>query len=180
MRLEQATFRVKDIVFSNTTRFSGGVLYVSKEELRGKVLQDSHFIDVEVNVARPGDNTRIINILDAVEPRHKVSGPGTVFPAVIGPTVTVGQGRSHRLEGMALITTGVPSPGEGVYWRDGIIDMWGAGARYTPFSSTIFKHHQPGATAKGEGGFLAGGAGGPGDGGLDRRFQVFPGVQPRG
>jgi glycine reductase len=137
VRLEQATFRVKDIVFSNTTRFSGGVLYVSKEELRGKVLQDSHFIDVEVNVARPGDNTRIINILDAVEPRHKVSGPGTVFPAVIGPTVTVGQGRNHRLEGMALITTGVPSPGEGVYWRDGIIDMWGAGARYTPFSSTI-------------------------------------------
>ncbi|MDP6549279.1 MAG: glycine/sarcosine/betaine reductase component B subunit, partial [Dehalococcoidia bacterium] len=137
MRLEQATFRVKDILFSDTTRLSDGVLYVSKEELRRQVLQDSHFIDVEVSVARPGDKTRIINILDAVEPRHKVSGPGTVFPAVIGPAVTVGQGRNHRLQGMALITTGVPAPGEGVYWRDGIIDMWDAGAKYTPFSSTI-------------------------------------------
>ncbi len=137
MRLELAAFKVKDIAFADTTRFSDGVLYVSKEELRRLVLQDSHFVDLEVDIARPGDKTRIINILDVVEPRHKVSGPGTVFPGLIGPMVTAGQGKDHRLGGIALVTTGEPAPGESVHWRDGIIDMWDVGARYTPFSSTI-------------------------------------------
>lgn len=137
MRLELADFRVTDVLLSETTSYSGGVLYVSEKDIQGLVAEDSHIVDVEVAVARPGDRTRIINVLDVVEPRHKVSGPGAVFPGVIGPPVTVGQGRDHRLSGMSLITTGEPAPGESVHWRDGIIDMWGPGARYTPFSSNI-------------------------------------------
>lgn len=137
MRLELAIFQIKDIIFSNRTGFSDGVLSVSKDELRQVVLQDSHFIDVDIEVARPGDRTRIINVLDVVEPRHKVSGPGTVYPGLLGPPVTVGQGRTHRLQGMALVATGEPAPGESIHWRDGIIDMWGTGAKYTPFSTTL-------------------------------------------
>ena len=137
MKLELATFEVKDIVFSHNAGFSNGVLYINKEELRQLVLRDSCFVDVELDVARPGEKIRIINILDVVEPRHKVSGPGTVFPGLIGPPITVGSGKNHRLKGMALITTGEPAPGEPVYCRDGIIDMWGIGAQYSPFSETI-------------------------------------------
>jgi sarcosine reductase len=137
VRLDLASFQVQDIVFSQSTGFSNGILYVNKEELRQVVLSDTHFIDVEVDLARPGDKTRIINILDVVEPRHKVSGPGTVFPGLLGPPVSVGEGRTHRLQGMALVATGEPAPGEAIHWRDGIIDMWGTGAQYTPFSSTI-------------------------------------------
>ena len=66
VRLELATFEVKDIVFSHSTSFSDGFLYVSKEELRHLVLQDSCFVDVELDVARPGEKTRIINILDVI------------------------------------------------------------------------------------------------------------------
>ena len=51
--------------------------------------------------------------------------------------MTVGQGRDNRLTSMALVTTGKPAPGEAIHWRDGIIDMWGVGAQYTPFSSNI-------------------------------------------
>ena len=137
MRLELAEFAVKDIALSDSTHLSDGVLYVSREEVRDIVLQDSHFVGVEMDVARPGDETRIINILDVIEPRRKVSGPGTVFPGVIGPPTTVGEGKDHTLKGMALVTTGPPAPGEAIHWRDGIIDMWGVGARYTPFSSTV-------------------------------------------
>ena len=94
------------------------------------------FQDVELNVAEPGDKTRIINVLDAVEPRHKASGSGTVFPGMIGVPVTTGEGLDHVLEGMAVLTVGEPVPGESVHWRDSVVDMWGAGAQYTPFSKT--------------------------------------------
>jgi sarcosine reductase len=137
VRLEMGTFQVEDIVFSQRTSFADGVLSVSKDELHQLVLQDSHFSEVEIDLARPGDSTRIINILDVVEPRHKVSGPGTVFPGLLGPPLTVGRGRDHRLQGMALVMTGELAPGEAVHWRDGIIDMWGPGAQYTPFADTL-------------------------------------------
>ncbi|MFQ5874493.1 MAG: glycine/sarcosine/betaine reductase component B subunit, partial [Dehalococcoidia bacterium] len=137
MRLDLATFPVRDVAVSDTTRLSDGVLYISKEELRRLVLQDSHFVDLDLEVARPGDKTRIINVLDVVEPRHKVTGPGMVFPGLLCPPLTVGQGRDHTLKGVALVTTGEPGPGEAVHWRDGVIDMWGPGARYSPFSRTV-------------------------------------------
>lgn len=137
MRLDIAKFHVTDVVFSDTTRLADGVLYVNKDELRGLVLQDDHFADVEIDLARPGDRTRIINILDVLEPRHKVSGPSTVFPGLLGPPVTVGEGKDHTLKGVNLVTTSEPAPGESLHWRDAIFDMWGPGARYTPFSESL-------------------------------------------
>ena len=85
MRLELARHPVREIRFSDTTHFSDGVLHVSRDEIREIVTNSGPFQDVELNVAEPGDKTRIINVLDAVEPRHKASGSGTVFPGMIGP-----------------------------------------------------------------------------------------------
>lgn len=136
MRLEIARFQVEDVVFTDQTNFTDGVLHVDKQALRELVVQDDHFVDVQIDFVRPGDKTRIINILDVVEPRHKISGPSTVFPGILGPPVTVGQGRDHTLKGLNLITTGEPAPGEAVHFRDSILDMWGTGAEYSPFSDT--------------------------------------------
>ena len=97
-------------------------------------MDDAYFEDVTVHVAHPGDSTRIIHAVDVVEPRAKLSGPGCVFPGVIGPPVQVGGGRTVRLSGMAVVTTSEPAAGEGYYWREAILDMSGAGARYSPFS----------------------------------------------
>ncbi len=44
----------------------------------------------------------------------------------------VGEGRTHVLKGMAVITTG-----EVVGFQEGILDMSGPGAEFTPFSSTM-------------------------------------------
>ena len=136
-RLELAHHPVRDIRLSDSTCFSDGVLHVSRDEIREIVTGSGPFVDVEVDVARPGDRTRIINVLDAVEPRHKASGAGTVFPGMIGPPVTTGEGLDHVLDGMAVITVGEPAPGEAVHWRDSVIDMWGEGAQFTPFSRTL-------------------------------------------
>ena len=137
MRLELIEHRIKDISFSGSTYIADSVLYISKSEILALIQSVGPFIDVEIDVAHPGDRTRIINILDVIEPRHKSSGSGTVFPGVIGPPTTVGQGVDHSLKGVAVITTGDHVPGESVHWRDGIIDMWGTGACYTPFSNTL-------------------------------------------
>ncbi|MFQ5933705.1 MAG: glycine/sarcosine/betaine reductase component B subunit [Dehalococcoidia bacterium] len=137
MKLELASYKVKEInLGSGPTRLDDGVLRVDRDEVKGLALSDSPFRDVRLHVVHPGDSVRIVHALDVVEPRHKVSGPGTVFPGVLGPPVTVGEGRTHRLEGMTVMTVGEPVEGEPTYWREAIIDMSGPGAPYTLFSRT--------------------------------------------
>ena len=68
---------------------------------------------------------------DVIEPRVKVEGNGSVFPGVIGKVGQVGEGRTHALVGAAVITCG-----KIVGFQEGVIDMSGPAAKYTPFSQT--------------------------------------------
>ena len=66
-----------------------------------------------------------------IEPRCKLEGPGEVFPGWIGDVENAGEGKTLVLGGMAVLTTGrVVAP------QEGIVDMSGPGADYTPFSRT--------------------------------------------
>ena len=134
MKLELANFPVERITLSHRTLYADGELFIDPHDIRRRMLDDGYFEDVTVHVAHPGDPTRIIHVVDVVEPRLKVSGPGCVFPGVLGPPAQVGSGRTARLNGMAVVTTSEPAAGEGYYWREAILDMSGAGARYSPFS----------------------------------------------
>ena len=138
MKLEVASFQVDDIVLAPETRLSGNTLYVSEGELKDHLLPDPYIEDIRVDVARPGESTRIVNAIDVVEPRDKASGPGTVFPGRLGPPDQVGSGTTNRLAGMAVVGTAEPFVGE-EYWyaREAIIDMSGAGADFSPFSRTV-------------------------------------------
>ena len=136
MRLELATFQVDRITLGPGTRYSDGELRVDPEEVRGLIVDGVYFRDVRLHLAHPGESVRITHVLDVIEPRHKASGPGCVFPGILGPPVQVGEGRTHRLGGMAVVSVGVPVAGETHYWREAIIDMSGPGAPYSPFSQT--------------------------------------------
>jgi len=70
-------------------------------------------------------------VKDVVEPRVKVDGPGGMFPGFIADVTQVGAGRTHVLKGAAVVTTG-----KIVGFQEGIIDMSGPGAEFTPFSKT--------------------------------------------
>ena len=94
MRLELGSFQVRDVVFSDRTMFHDGVLSVNKTELLDYLSKDSPFKTIEIDIARPGEETRIVHALDIVEPRTKISGPGCVFPGFLGPPLTVGKGRT--------------------------------------------------------------------------------------
>ncbi len=131
MRLELGKIFIKDIQFADSSKIEDGVLYVNKEELLDAVSGDEHIKSIEFDIARPGESVRITPVKDVVEPRVKVEGPGEIFPGVIGKVDTVGEGKTNALKGMAVVTTG-----KIVGFQEGIIDMTGEGAKYTPFSKT--------------------------------------------
>lgn len=140
MRLELANYRVKDVRFGATTRYCAGVLEINKEELRALVLSDQKIAWADLDVAFPDEKTRIVRVRDAVEPRIKVSGPGCVFPGILGPVETVGEGRTNRLSGMSVIVSAEYERSilEGTAaGRTGLVDMWGPAKSLTPFGSTI-------------------------------------------
>jgi glycine reductase len=82
-----------------------------------------------LEIAKPGESVRITPVKDVIEPRVKVSGEGGIFPGVISKVDTVGTGITYALKGMAVVTAG-----KIVGFQEGIIDMTGIGAEYTPFS----------------------------------------------
>ncbi|SHJ44442.1 glycine reductase [Clostridium amylolyticum] len=131
MKLELGYIYIKDVQFGDSTRVQNGVLYVNKEELLKEVSGDERIKSIDFDIARPGDETRIIPVKDVIEPRVKVSGKGGIFPGFISKVDTVGSGRTHILKGAAVVTTGSI-----VGFQEGIIDMSGEGAKYTPFSKT--------------------------------------------
>ncbi len=137
MRLEVGSVVVRDLEFDSVTQLQDHTLVVNREEIRELVLQDRHFLDVDVRVAKPGESIRIIHALDVVEPRWKVAGPGGVFPGLVFPPTGVGEGRTHRLAGVTVVETGDPVPGEPTHFRERVIDMSGPGAQYSPFAHTL-------------------------------------------
>ncbi len=140
MKLEMATFPVKEAKFGNKMGYSNGVLEINKAELLALIKEDKRVESVDIDIAFPGDKTRIVNVRDVVEPRIKVSGPGCVFPGILGPVETVGEGKTHRLSGVTIIPSATyrPTIRSGTDAENSaILDMWGIAAEVVPFGSTI-------------------------------------------
>lgn len=131
MRLELGKVFIKDVQFGSETKIENGVLYVNKEELIALIREDENLKEVDIEIARPGESVRITPVKDVIEPRVKVEGPGGIFPGMISKVDTVGTGKTIALKGCAVVTAG-----KIVGFQEGIIDMTGPGAEYTPFSKT--------------------------------------------
>ena len=129
MRLELGKIYIKDIQFASESKIENNVLYVNKDELRKAIWDDEAIVSVEFDIAKPGESVRITPVKDVIEPRVKVEGRGGIFPGVLSKVDTVGEGKTIALKGMAVVTTG-----KIVGFQEGIIDMTGSGAEYTPFS----------------------------------------------
>ena len=133
MKLELGFIQINDIQFSKECKVENGTLYVDPEAVRAFVYEEDDVRDwvaeMQFDIARPGESIRITPVKDVIEPRVKVQGPGGLFPGVISKVDTVGSGRTHVLRGMAVVTAG-----KIVGFQEGIIDMTGPGAEYTPFS----------------------------------------------
>jgi glycine reductase len=140
MKLELANFPVKEVQFDGQTSYHSGILGIHKEELLGLVLEDKRIDSAEVDVAFPTEQTRITFVRDVVEPRVKTLGPGCVFPGILGPIETVGEGRTHRLSGVAVVASAqyrATITSGTVAESRGLIDMWGPAAKVSPYGSLI-------------------------------------------
>jgi len=131
MRLELGIIKIKDVQFGQETVAKGGTLYVNKAELIALVMQDDRLSGADVELAKPGEEVRIIPVKDVIEPRVKVSGVGALFPGIIGEMGTVGTGRTNVLRGTAVVTVG-----QIIGYQEGFVDMSGPAAQYSPFSET--------------------------------------------
>ncbi len=129
MRLELGKIKITDVQFGSTTKVDKGILYVNEKEIINLVMEDERIKSVKIDLAKPGEETRITPVKDVIEPRVKVEGQGGIFPGVINKVTTVGEGRTHVLSGAAVVTCG-----KIVGFQEGIIDMSGPGSDYTPFS----------------------------------------------
>ena len=136
MKLELGFIKINDVQFSNECAVKDGILYVNPEDVKAFVYDNddvkSYIKSINFDIAKPGESVRITPVKDVIEPRVKVEGPGGIFPGVISKVDTVGSGRTHVLQGCAVVTAG-----KIVGFQEGIIDMTGPGAQYTPFSKTL-------------------------------------------
>ncbi|MEF9953221.1 MAG: glycine/sarcosine/betaine reductase component B subunit [Clostridium sp.] len=131
MKLELRRINIKDIQFGEKAEVVNGTLFVNKDQIIEKLKQDSRVKDIKLDIARPGEAVRIIPVKDVIEPRVKIEGAGNGFPGVTSKIAQLGEGKVNVLRGAAIVTIG-----DIVGFQEGVIDMWGEGAKWTPFSKT--------------------------------------------
>jgi len=133
MKLEIGNFQVTNVVFGEATTFKNGILTINKKEaIEYLKEEDIHLTEVDIEIAKPGEDIRIVPVKEAVEPRIRPDGRAT-FPGVTGEVTPAGSGVVHALKGVSVL-------GVGKHWGsfgDGLIDMGGEGAKYTKFSELI-------------------------------------------
>ena len=128
MRLELDSIKIKDIQESSATAIKDGILYLNKKELEEELLKDEKIKSVDINIARPGDKTRIICIQDVMQPRCRENGNN--FPGFVDKMQIVGNGRTVSLDGAGVI---ISNP-ESTRIEMGVLDMDGPMAGLTPYA----------------------------------------------
>jgi sarcosine reductase len=130
MYLELANYQTGRIQFGDATRWRDGVLEINRDDLLGPILQAPLVESADIQLALPGEPMRIITVRDAIEPRVKVEGEGVAYPGILGrPVATVGQGRTNRLGGMAVISCAPPQDNR----RYGLLSSYRPGTAYGDF-----------------------------------------------
>lgn len=137
MRLTLALHPVTEIRLGATTRLDGTSLVVDLEELRALVLEDEWLTSVDLEIVRAGESCRAGPVFDIIEPRAKQPGSGPDFPGILGPPETAGMGTTHVLEGAAVTVLGERAPGRSRGSIGNILEMSGAAAEGTKYSSLL-------------------------------------------
>ena len=142
--LTRQYFDIKDARFADKTSLENGVLSISKEELKAEVQSLMKAVkSVDFEIVKPGENTRIIHLLDTLQPMIKIEGEGQQYSGYFSDPHMVGEGTTNLLKGFAVMESAAlpwdeSSASSGLlYPRDAIIDMQGPIADVTPFSKTI-------------------------------------------
>lgn len=133
MKLEIGNVNVKDVLLGSENSFKDGILTIDKQGaidyLKG---EDDHITELDIVIAHPGDDTRIVPVIETIEPRVRMDGR-CVFPGVTDEVVPAGDGELKAAKGTCVTVVGK----EWGSFGDGVIDMGGEGAKHTYWSKLI-------------------------------------------
>jgi sarcosine reductase len=139
VRLQLDILFIRDVLFSDETTVRDGILHVKKKALQNLLLEDQRFAAVDVELARPGEDCRIIRVLDVIEPRAKTSDGDEDFPGAVGRQTPAGTGSTCVLKGVAVVLSDFREAAQSAKSADpsgDIIDMSGPGAEVGLFGKT--------------------------------------------
>ena len=133
MKLKIGNIQVKDVVLGAQDSFADGVLTINKQAAIDYLMDlDDHITSLDIVIAHPGDDTRIVPVIETIEPRMRVDGR-TLFPGITDEVVPAGDGELKALKGCCVTVVG----GTWGSFGDGVIDMGGEGAKHTYWSKLI-------------------------------------------
>ncbi len=133
MKLEIGNLYVKDVQLGDHDAYENGILTIDKEAALTYLKScDDHITDLDLVIAHPGDDTRIVPVIETIEPRVRMDGR-TLFPGVTDEVVPAGDGVLKALKGCCVTVVG----GTWGSFGDGVIDMGGEGAKHTYWSKLI-------------------------------------------
>ena len=133
MKLSIGNLYVKDVVFGEADSFKDGILTINKQAAIDYLMgEDEHITSLDIVIARPGDDTRIVPVIETIEPRCRMDGR-TLFPGVTGDLVPCGDGELKAFKQCCVTVVG----GTWGSFGDGVIDMGGEGAKHTYWSKLI-------------------------------------------
>lgn len=131
MILTVETLRIKDLQFADKTCLQDGVLYVNKADILAFAEKEPCFKTLKLDIARPGESTRIINVVDVIQPRCKVTG-NIDWPGVLSEECEIaGFGTTRAVAGMGIVLCQ-----NNTYWsrKWGSFDMSGQCAKMNPYA----------------------------------------------
>jgi glycine reductase len=135
MELALLDYSIDNIGWGERSELTGSSLSLSAADLHTLLSDLSHGIQIDFQLVRPGESTRIIHVLDTVLPIAKRAGATAAFPGFDGPAQLVGSGESTRIKNLLVTVAGrfpdfaaltpIEKP------REGILDLSGVGASYS-------------------------------------------------
>jgi glycine reductase len=132
VELDLGTFQVDTVAFGSPPAWRDGTVTIDPARVRTLVMQDPRIRTVSVDLVEPGEETRIIQVRDVIEPRVKVVGRGQAYPGICNhPPDTVGSGETFRYSGFGVLISSeaLPHVRRAVSAAtDSLIDMTGPGA----------------------------------------------------
>ena len=133
MKLRIGNFPVCRVCLGERNAYDNGTLTIDKQGAIHYLKScDDHLTDLDIVIANPGDDTRIVPVVETIEPRCRTDGR-TLFPGVTDSVVPAGEGELKALKG-CCITVVAKEYGS---FGDGVIDMGGEGAKHTYWSRLI-------------------------------------------
>ena len=101
MKLKIGNFHVKEVRLGDTNSYAENVLTIDKQAALAFLREaDDHIV-----IANPGDDTRIVPVIETIEPRCRVDGR-TLFPGVTDDVVPAGDGELKALKGCCITVVG--------------------------------------------------------------------------